>query len=70
MDRKSDDEMLRDCLDAFEAVTTAFASKKLLKQWNVKDPPYSGNAMYRLAKFMQGKLRDHLGRKGEADDQT
>jgi hypothetical protein len=55
----TDREMLELCLQAFASVTTANASKMLLKRMAV--PHMGGTASYRLAKTMQMKLREHLG---------
>ena len=59
--RDEERAMLEICLQAFDAIPTSAASRKMLKKLGKTPGAYAGNGSHILAREMAAKLRDHLG---------
>ena len=59
----TDRELLKDCLDAFEAIPVAAKSRKVLKKLGRKDEAWAGNRSHVLARYMADTIRIHLEQK-------
>jgi hypothetical protein len=57
----TDRELLQQCLAAFEAISTASTSRKLLKLLGNSPVVYAGTGPHLLAAEMSRRLRTHLG---------
>jgi hypothetical protein len=53
-------ELLRLCLEAFEAAPIAADSRKLLKRLGVAPTAYAGNGSEILARYMTKLIHQHL----------
>ena len=61
----TDRELLEDCLTAFVALPVAPASKRVLKRWGITHKPFAGSGSHLLARYMEKKIREHLGQQGK-----
>ena len=57
----TDRELLRKCLDAFEAIPVAAKARKLLKALDAKPAAYAGNGSHILCSTMAKIIAVHLG---------
>lgn len=60
MPMNTDQDMLRLCLEAFEAIPKGDDSRKLLKKIGIVAGPYAGYRSHVLALEMVERLRVHL----------
>jgi hypothetical protein len=56
-----DRDILKQCLEAFEAIPVAASSRKMLKRLGVEPGAYAGNGSHLLARQMAKEIRRHLG---------